>query len=294
MAKVGYVDPNIADITNFYKILRAGNRFSSSRMVKKRVFLSPAEIESIKGRSLMKTCSALWATLSAPQKAAWKAVDWHTRKNGFSTFFKDQSARIKSDISGIATPVATHQAWVGLIQMDEGAKEYKIKQSHPTTYYLKRKIPGTKSQYHQVEVKENFYLPLTLGISYKANMIDIDYYPVCQFYAIITSHYQGRDIETFFGFDLELSNSWQTVSKTILSVLGEARFFDLYFYVKNFQGSLYFDNLKAIHNGVNWVRDFQCDEIEANFTGTWNQIAKNWELITDDAHGYHLSGYPEI
>jgi len=44
MAKTGYIDPNLVDIDSFYKYLRSAERFTFSRIVAKKVFLSREKI----------------------------------------------------------------------------------------------------------------------------------------------------------------------------------------------------------------------------------------------------------
>lgn len=291
MAKVSYVDPNLTDIDKFYGIVRTAERFSISRLVKKKTFLSATQIEQLKGRSLFNRVSALWKTLDSTTKSAWKAIDYHSRKNGWRMFLKDMSARIRSDIDGIATPSSLHQDWIGAIFMLEGSSHYQIKQSHPATYYVRRKIPGKKSQYEQAQVKEQFYLHIELGINYKSNLQVNGDNPTASFYARVISHYQGRDIETLLKIDLDLSTDWKHSEITLSSVLGEARYYDLFFDLQDVKGELYFDNLRAIHNGQNWVRDPWCDKIEINYNKNWSQIAQNWETTIEDPFGFHSSGY---
>lgn len=291
MAKVSYTDPNLADIAGFYNVARVADRFSFSRVVKKNVFLSPEKIQNLKNRSYLKVISDLWKTFSPAEKTAWKNVDQRDRKNGWQTFVKDQSLRIRSDIAGVATPNQYHQASVGFINMEAGAGRYTIRQQHPNTYYVQRRVPGKKSMLESVQIREDFYLPLVLSLSYKTDLeVDGDN-PFCRFFARIRSHYQGRDIDTDLLVEMPLVSNWTRPEVYQFNVLGLARYYDLYFDLQDVKGNLFFDNISAVHNGQNWVRDWQCDKIEQSFSKTWQQIAQNWELVNDSPLAYHGSGY---
>jgi hypothetical protein len=291
MAKVGYIDPNLADIKNFYSVARQVDRFSISRVVKKNVFLSPERIASLKDRSYLKDISTLWKSLTNEQRAAWKAVDPRTRKNGWQLFVKDMCLRYKANLEGMATPNIYHQASCGMIKMFEGAGEYKITQQHPNTYYLQRRISGKKGMLESVEVKEQFYLPIKVGLSYLVQGEPDGPDPQALFFVKIFSHYQGRDIETIEPIYLIPGEEWTREEITITSVLGQARSYELSFYLKDVKGSLYFDNILAEHTGQNWARDWQCDKIEMQFSRVWQQIAQSWLLEIDSPNAYHASGY---
>jgi hypothetical protein len=291
MAKVSYIDPNLADIKNLYSVVRVADRFSISRVVKKNVFLSPQRIQELKDRSYLKDISTLWKSLTNEQRAAWKAVDPRSRKNGWQLFVKDMSLRFKANLEGMATPNIYHQASVGMIKMFEGAGEYKITQQHPNTYYLQRRIAGKKGMLESVEVKEQFYLPLKIGLSFLVEGEPDGPDPQAYFGVKILSHYQGRDIETIEKIALIPDTEWNREEITITTVLGEARSYELSFYLKDVKGNLYFDNILAEHNGQNWARDWQCDNIEAQFTRVWQQIAQNWLLEIDSPNAFHASGY---
>ena len=291
MAKVSYTDPNLAEISGLYNSARVSDRFSFSRVVKKNVFLSPEKIAILKNRSYLKSLAAIWKNFSPAEKLAWKNVDPRDRKNGWQVFVKDQSLRFKTGLSGFSTPNQFHQASVGTINIESGAGRYMIKQSHPNTYFVQRRIAGKKGMLESVKIREDFYLPLVLSLSYKTNFVADGDNPYCKFYARIISHYQGRDIETDLLIDMPLITNWRNDEFIEFNVLGVARYYDLYFDLNNVSGNVFFDNIKAEHNGQNWVRDWQCDKIEQNFTRTWQQIAQNWELIIDSPLAYHASGY---
>lgn len=291
MAKVSYTDPNLAEIAGLYNNARVADRFTISRISKKRVFLSPEQIAKISDRSYLKEISTLWKSLNSTQQLAWKNIDQRTRKNGWQMFVKDCSARFKADIPGIATPSNLHQGIVGNINLESGAGEYMIGQAHPNTYFVQRRIPGKKSMQEQVEIKENLYLPLTVGLNYKSTLEPDGDDPQAKFGAIVSSHYQGLDIQTIIEINLNGLGTWGNESVNLASVKGVARSYILLFYFKNVKGNVFFDNVQAIHAGQNWARDPNCEQIEYNYSRTWQQVAKNWELLIDSPLAYHASGY---
>lgn len=291
MAKVSYTDPNLAEIRGLYNVARIADRFSFSRVCKKRTFMTPDQIQKIKDRSYLKDIATIWQTYTPGQKAAWKAVDTRSRKNGWQVFVKDQSLRYKANLAGSATPNQYHQASVGTINSDAVVGEYKIRQQHPNTYYVQRKRKGSKSMYDAVEIREDIYLPFQIGLNYKVVIDELGSDPKAQFFAKVISHYQGRDIENIILIDLQFGENWQYATESLNACIGVVRSYELFFYLKNIKGNIFFDNIQAVHNAQNWCRDWQCDNIEQNYTKSWQQIAKAWEIVIDSPNAYHASGY---
>lgn len=291
MAKVGFVDTNLIDIDKYEEVLRAGNRFTFSRSVQNKTFLSPERKAQIASRSYFSVISEYWRALSSAQKQAWEDVDPRAVKNGWQMFIKDQAARIKLGLSGVATPSALHQDYVGIIHLEPLAGEFKLVQAHPSTYQEYVKVVGKKSMYQSVEIKEPFYLPFELKISYKTDMSVNGGDPMSYFGARIISHYQGRDIETLVQIPISLSSSWTRETQVLTSVLGVARYYTLEFYFKDVEGDCYFDNIEANHSGQNWARDPFCEDVEKTFPRSFQEISPYWIAEIDNEYCVYGSGY---
>lgn len=293
MAKVSTVTLNTADVDKYYANLRVAERFSFARVVKKYRFLSADRKASIAGRSLLNEISGLWSGFSTGQKEDWKDVSQKARKNGWQEFVKDQSIRIKADLAGVATPSALHQAWIGSVVMLEGAGEYALIQQHPNTYTVRQKVSGTKSMYSPVQVKEFFNLPYQLRVSYKTDLEIDGSEPFVAIGALVYSHYQGRVIETPVLVTPDYVEDWSEQTVNLTEVLGLPRDYVLLIYCKDVKGTLYIDNLRSIHNGQNWTRDWQFDRMEQGRTSKFYEVAKNWDIIIDSPLAFHGSGYLE-
>ena len=170
MAKVSYIQisPELAPI--YFKGLRSADRFQYSRVVRNTNLLSRSLRKSIPQRSLMPICSTIWAAQSAEQKLAWKNAAHESGLTAWQLFLKDYALRQTYGLSGLATPTLLHQAAVGNIHIEAPASNLKIRQDHPASYYVSRKITGTRSMYAPVLIAEKFGLPLNLRVNYSSNL----------------------------------------------------------------------------------------------------------------------------
>jgi hypothetical protein len=283
MAKTSYVDLPIGDVDLFYKNLQSGDRFTYARIRKKSTLLSEAKKLDISGRSLLSTVASSWQTLSAIQKSAWVTAANEMSLRGYRLFVQDQCARIKNGLAGIATPVVLHQSFVGQLHIEAPATELKIVQYHPDHYFVKQKVPGTKSQFQPVMISEPFSLPFEISLNYKSNLTSQGAGAFAKFYAIVHHLYQGTDLYHDLECDLDLVSDWKTASSILSSLVSRAVHYDLYFHLYNVRGDLYFDNVSAEHGGVNWCRDPFCKDINQGFTSAFFQVPKHWTgLIAPD------------
>lgn len=276
MSKTTYVEIPVGLEESFAKSLCSGDRFSYARLRRNDTLLSRQRRVKIAARSLLPQISALWQALSSVEKAAWTAAGATCGMKGWQCFVHDCSIRLGQSLSVPGDASDKHQGWVGELYVADPATEIKIAQFHPHQYFTYHKVAGTKNQYAPVSVEEGFGLPLTIGLSYSSDLAACGADPWAKFYADIWYSYQGENLIFSLEIPLDLVSDWKTVtaSKTLLEsiVIG----YTLRFHLHDLRGSLWFDNIIASHNAVNWARDPRCNNIAQTFTKQWAQIPKHW------------------
>lgn len=284
MAKVSYVDlpPGYEDL--YKKVLQPGDRFEVSRVRVKDIFLSRARVKGITLRSQFLELAPVWDALTTDQKNAWEAAGAMTGLTGWKAFVRDTTQRRKAGISGYATPNLIYQGNVGRMTVEAPANGLTLVQAHPITYYVLRKVRGTKSQYAPVAVFEPFGLPLEITVSWKTNLTSTSGDWRARFFCVVYSSYQGRDIETVGELSFGLTDEWQRNSFSVENVIGIPRGYTVFVEIHNARGDLWFDMPYIIHNGENWARDPRCDNISQGFTKAFYQVARAW-VAEDPAAG---------
>ena len=285
MAKTSFllIPPELKEA--YFSGLQSGDRFILPRIRVKNGILSRKRIEGLTRRSYLPAISLLWRSFSSEQKAVWKSIDPSTSQHGWRMFVSDQAKRIKFGISGTATPSSLHQSTVGKILIESPATEIKLTQPHPESYYVNRKVSGTKSQYEPVLVSESFDLPLSLSISYKSDMVASGGDPFIKVFARIRHIYQGQNLDTDLVLDLNLSNAWSSIDNSLSAVIGDVVFYDLFIHCHDVRGTLLIDKLLLEHSGSRWARDPFFKNMDQDFTRAFFQVPKHWtpEIISDGA-----------
>lgn len=312
MAKTQYIDIDPATEELFLRGLQSGDRFTIPRVSRKTTISSRKKIKGLTNRSLLPTIAALWAALTDSDRLDWNSAsasqtslygdisavqkgaiygiaqfgvngyaDYTVSSSlsGWRLFVQDMCARIKNSIAGVATPSLLHQVWAGELKISAPATNIKIAQYHPAAYWVSQSVPDHKGMYQPVLVTENFALPLTLLLNYRGELTASGANPSAQFYAEIWSSYQGRDILTECLIDLDLYHDWQNATVSLTDVIGYVVGYTLYFKLTDVRGSLFFDNVRAVHSGQNWVRDTYCGDINQAFTRAFYQIPKHWVAV---------------
>jgi hypothetical protein len=278
--KATYIDLLPEDYELYYKSLTPDDRFVNGRIRKNTTLFSRYKKLDLAGRSIFKVLSPYWHGFTEEQRTAWDNVGEVVRLSSWQAFVKDTAARWRYGYTGFSTPSEHHHAKFGKIKIASPATEIKICQYHPQYYYIRKKVRGKKNSYYPLKVEEYFTLPLELQISYKSNLSAVGPNPYLRFYAKIWHLYQGRDLYTDLVLELNLNQDWTTVSDSISEVLGLAIQHDLYIEAHAVQGYFYVDNIKSTHSGVNWVRDWDCDDINKVFGAVYYQVPQNWAPIT--------------
>ncbi len=291
MANVSYVDLNPADEQKFYRGLTPQSQFLYSRIKKKTTLFSSRKIKSLSARSFLPLISDAWATLSPTEKTLWTTCGAFSNLNGWRSFVAEQSIRIKLGLSIPNVPVTTHQAWIGHLAIGGSATQIKIAQYHPNTYYVHHKVTGKKGLYAPVLVTEPITLPLTIGISYKSNLSAVGGVQFARFYAVVISSYQGVDRENVVTIDFDPVHDWSIETAVLNDTLGYIVGYTLYIHIFGYTGDLFFDNVKALHGAVNWVRDKNCSNIKQTFTNQYYQIPAHWAALELPSGAVYDSDY---
>jgi hypothetical protein len=280
MAKVTYVDLLPTQEPGYYYNLKMADRFSIPRVVMKKTFFSRKSVTGLTQKSLLPQISATWAGLTILEKTAWTNCGVPRGLNGWRLFVADMCARIKNGLSGVATPSLLHQSWVGKIQISAPAEEIKIAQLHPSFYWISRTVAGHKGQREPVKITEAFSLPLVISLNYKSNLVSTGAGSFAKFYADVWYSYQGVNRIKTVEISLDLIADWKNATATLSSVESIVIGYTLYFHLYKMTGTLYIDNVKATHNGQNWVRDTYCDDIYQTFSKAFYQIPDHWAPVT--------------
>lgn len=277
MAQVGALEipPELAEA--FAKILSATSTRQTGAIRKHGYIPSREQIVKLTTRSLLPQIRDAWASLTEPEQAAWKAAAAVTSMNGWNLFVQDTAYRLKYGLPGLATPSLLHQYKVGRVELNVPAQAATLAQFHPRKYYISKKMPGKTTQREDVAIYEPFQLPLTIGCSFRSNLVAVTDEPKARFYAIVYSSYQGRTIESEVGFDIPLTSGWQSQTATITEVIGLGRFYTLRIDLVGVRGWFEWDNVIAQHTGTNWARDKRCLDVNNELTTLNYQIEKSWE-----------------
>lgn len=261
----------------FMKLMSSTSNRRTGAIRKHGYIPSRAQIVKLTTRSLLPQIRDAWDALTPTEIAAWKAAAAVTGMNGWNLFTQDTAYRIKYGLSGLATPSLLHQYKVGRIEIAAPAQRVLLTQFHPNKYYVSKKMRGNTSQREDVPVFEKLLLPLTVGCSFRSNLVATTGTPKAKFYAIVYSQYQGRTIETQVGFDIPLQTDWTSAQASISEVIGASRDYNLWIELDGVRGWFEWDNVVALHTGTNWARDKRCNDVNNELTTVNYQIEKSWE-----------------
>lgn len=285
------IPPELTRLFNEVFRVNDARRFGS--VSKRGHLLSRAQSLKVSSRSLLPQVSALWGALTPAERLAWKTAGVQSSVGGWNLFVQDTCYRLKHSIPGIATPNIVQQYKVGRVEINSPASAAQLVQYHPVEYFRLRKVRGSKALFVDEKIIELLVLPLSIGISYRSNLIVPSGTGNVEFYAEVESSYQGRTIKTNLGITLPLSTSWTRYTATLPSVLGVARSYNLFINAVNVRGYIEFDNIRAFHTSNNYARDFRCNDVNNTLTRSNYQIEKSWEELILPAGSAYDSVYPD-
>jgi len=279
MAKTSFQDIPAEFLKDYKYSLQSGDRFQFARVRVTNRFVSRDKKKGLTLRSLIPIAAPLWQALTDGQRNSWNVAGAFSGATGWKLFLRDYSFRVKNNIPGLATPNNLYQVEVGKLSVAAPATGIKIAQFHPQTYYVTRKVRGSREMREAVLITENFDLPLTIKLSYKTNLTSISAGSFARFYCILYSHYQGRVIENILKIDFPLIQDWTTSTATLIKVIGVMRGYTAFVEIFNARGDVFFDNVEITHSSQNWCRDPLCNDIDQSFTKAFAQVPKNWVAL---------------
>lgn len=291
MAKTGFITiPDGLDIA-YNRVIQSGDRFIYPHVKVKRLFTSRSKKKGLSQKSLIVQLAPVWNAFDQSVRDAWNDAGLESGMTGFKLFIQDTAVRRANDIAGYATPNTLFQSKVGKIQIESPAVGLTILQLHPQSYYVNRKVSGTRSQYEPKLIQENITLPIDIAISYQANLVSAGDNPSARFHVTVYSNYQGRTIENVCEIPFTLVHDWERLTASISGVIGVFRGYTAFIEIHDARGTLLFDNIEIVHTGQNWARDPYCNSIQTTFTKAFYQIPKNWiaDEIIDGA--FYVSVY---
>jgi len=292
MAQIGYLDVPVELQELLANLISPTSNRRTGAVRKAGYIPSKAQVVKLTTRSLLPQISEMWAGLSAPQVAAWKAAAAVTKMNAWNLFVQDTAYRLKYGIAGLATPSLLHQYKVGRVEINAPAEKVVLAQFHPPLYYVSKKVRGNTTLREDVAISELLTLPLTIGCSYRANLTPTREDYTARFYAIISSSYQGRTIETEVGFNFNTESDWTKKTVTQSKILGLVRSYNLWIELDGVRGWFEWDNVIAKHSGTNYARDARCTDVNNELSIVNYQIEKSWEEQFLPTHTAFSSVYP--
>lgn len=177
----------------YNRVIQSGDRFIYPHVKVKRLFTSRSRKKGLSQKSLLVSLAPVWNAFDSTTKNAWNLAGAECGLTGFKLFVQDTSVRIVNNISGYATPSTLYQSKVGKIAIESPAIGLTILQLHPQSYYVSRKVSGTRSQYEPKLVQENLSLPVDIAISYKSDLTALSDTPF-----IIASYSELNANESFY------------------------------------------------------------------------------------------------
>ena len=293
MAKTTYLTIPTGFEDQYWKGLKSSDRFTIPRVSRNDTLVSRYRKKGLSQKSLLPQISALWSGLGPETKEEWGLAGAECGLNGWQLFVQDTSYRMVNDIAGLASLSLLHQGFVGKILIGGSATGIKIAQYHPNSYWIQKKVTGKKGMYEPSLVTEGFGLPLEISINYKADLYGWSENSKVRFYAQIFNSFQGKNDSRILEIELDWSSIWKTASATLSDLRGTIIGYNLFIELVDLQGTLLFDNIKAIHNGTNWARDPYCKNIDITFTKAFYQIPKHWVAVNLPEGAEYDSVYPD-
>lgn len=279
--------------TTYFNSLQSGDRFTYPHIKVKRLFTSRSRKAGLTQKSLFVQLAPVWAGFSDAVRLAWNNAGAACDLTGFKLLVQDTAVRRANDLTGYATPSTLYQSKVGKIAIESPAVGLTILQLHPQSYYVSKKVSGTRSQYEPKLITEDLSLPVDIAISYFSDLSSAGDSPSARFFITIYSNYQGLTLENICEIPFSLSHSWERLTASISGVKGQFRGYTAFIEIHDAQGYVLFDNVEITHGGINWARDPFCNSIQTTFTKMFYQIPKNWAAQEIISGAFYMSVYHE-
>lgn len=253
---------------------------------------SDARRKYLRENSLFTFLSPIWRSLSTEQKLVWKEAGVYSGISGWQLFISDNAARIRHELPLDIPPSDLWQVRAGTLNIDSPATELILKQDHPQSYYVTRKVPGAPWKSELVFLTEVFGFPLSLAMRYKADLTPVGDTQSARYYARVWSSYQGVDRFTDCEIPFNPSTDWTLGEASIENVIGHVIGYTLYIEIIGYTGQLLFDNIRAVHSGSNWALDPRCDAINKIFKKAFAIVPPFWVPLSLPTGATFSSQFP--
>lgn len=244
----------------------------------KRLLRRPAVINSPQqGRgSLFKYLAPFWHQLNDTQQNVWREAAAFSDLTNWQLFISDNAARIRNDLTLSEPPSDLWQVRTGYINIESPATEIILKQEHPQEYWVTEKVTGAPWKSELNRITETFSFPLEIGIRYKSDLTPVGAEQIARYKATVWTSYQGQDIYNDFSINFDPNVDWTFDNLEISGLPGIIVGYTLYIEISGYQGTLLFDNIRAVHGGTNWARDPRCDDVSKQFEGAFAVVPPFW------------------
>lgn len=267
------------------KAIKQSDRFTLGSVGGKGNWTTRSKKRRYRNISLFRFLAEFWAELSETEKDEWREAGLPSFLTNWQLYISMNAAQIRNGLAITNTASEKWQTLTCRLVVESPAEELKIKQSHQYQYWETESIPGEWWKERLTLVTELVTLPLTVGLSYKANLSAVGSEQIARYFARVWSIYQGEDYFTEVGVDLNPSTDWTTDENTLSEVPGYIQNYDLFFHLKGYQGTLNFDNIRAEHTEQNWARDPRCDDPRREFKRGFAVVRPYWvpEVLPEGA-----------
>ena len=242
--------------------------------------------------SLFRYLKPLWQELTTEQKALWTTAGLISGLSNWQLFISDNAERIKNSLTTGVAPSNLWQVRAGRLLIQAPANVLILRQDHPQSYYIARKIVGSSYKNELVKLQENFGFPLTIGIRYKSNLVANGPVHVARYFARVWTSYQGEDIFTDYPINFTLVTDWTYSELEITGTRGIIIGYTLFLDIIGYRGELLYDNIRAVHGGTNWALDPRCDNISKIFTKGFALVPPFWIPVSAPTGAQYFSAYP--
>lgn len=230
-------------------------------------------------QTLFEFLAPLWNALTTEEKTTWNNAGVVTQNSGWQLFVSDNAQRLKNDLPLEVPPHMLWQVRTGHIVINSPGDGILLRQQHPLDYWEVVPIRGKRWKSELIQIKEDFSLPLQIGIRVKTNLTATGSEQRARFYAHVVTSYQGKNRDYFLSLDFDPVADWTFLEDSLSGVIGYFVRYDVYIDIFGYTGTCTFDNLIISHSGTNWARDKKCNFVQRTFSGAWSVTFPYWEKI---------------
>lgn len=248
---------------------------------KKKTVYSREQLDVLIEQSQLDPLSLLWEVQGDDVKSNYSTAAGYSNLTGYQLFVQEVTYRLINGIEGIRKVFNAWQYKVWQITVDEASPEFYVWQEHPTEYYLRTKVPGTKNTYQWVYTEEYPEPDILVEFSYYNDFQYADDPDFFDWYLYVEGIRDGQDDADYFTYDLDVKADWAQVSELV-----ETGFEEIYYYEFGIEqyplyGKMWMDNLRLVHTSQNWAFDSRCELVGTRIIDYGDGPDFGWVLDAD-------------